>query len=318
MKKFLLFILSLYAMNFIHAQDIESDLVAHFQFCGDLSDESGNNNQGEFVGDGTLTFGEDHFGNSNSALLLNGINQYINVPSSESLDSPVEEVTVALWFNYTSAFNGWIVPLTKTNSLIVADRQYGFGINDGTGMTYMNTYYVGSYSYEPNTWYHGAITYTENEYRFYINGELIQSGVPEDPIVQNNQPLEIGRDVPSATEYYNGMIDEIRIYSRALTENEINMVMNADGCNSNSISENQWTGNVDIYPNPATDFIHFSFDRYSEERELSIYNSLGQHILTKEIKDVNNQIKLSELKNGLYQILIKGEEGVYRKSVLKE
>lgn len=316
MKKFLLFILSLYAINFIQAQDIESDLVAHFQFCGDLSDESGNNNQGEFVGDGTLTFGEDHFGNSNSALLLNGMNQYINVPSSESLDSPVEEVTVALWFNYAAGYNGWIVPLMKTNSLIVADRQYGFGINDGTGLTYMNTFYVGAYSYQPNTWYHAAITYTESEYQLFVNGELIQSGIPDDPIIQNNQPLEIGRDVPVVTEFYNGLIDEIRIYSRALSQDEIQLVMNADGCNSSSISENQWNGNVEIYPNPASEFIHFNFDKYAENRELKLYNSIGQLIFKQEIQDLNRQIRISDLESGLYQILIEGEEGFYNQTII--
>jgi len=317
MKKILLSIFTLFTFAFAISQDIASDLVAHYKFCGDLNDASGHNNHGEFMGISSLTFGSDHMGNSNSALLLNGLDQYVSVPSSESLDSPVEEVTVALWFNYTSDYNGWITPLTKTNTRDVADRQYGFGIQEATGKAYMTTYYNGQYDFQPNTWYHAAITVTESEYHFYVNGELIESGVPEDPIIQNNLPLEIGREEPVVTEFYNGLLDDIRIYSRALSGEEVGLVMNADGCNSNSISENDWDGRVDIYPNPAKNLLNFNFDKYAQEREVYIYNSLGQMVLQQSINEVTHQIDISKLQNGLYQIMIKGEEGIYTKSIIK-
>lgn len=317
MKKILLSIFTLFTFTFAISQDIASDLVAHYKFCGDLNDASGHNNHGEFMGISSLTFGSDHMGNSNSALLLNGLDQYVSVPSSESLDSPVEEVTVALWFNYTSDYNGWITPLTKTNTRDVADRQYGFGIQEATGKAYMTTYYNGQYDFQPNTWYHTAITVTESEYHFYVNGELIESGIPEDPIVQNNLPLEIGREEPVVTEFYNGLLDDIRIYSRALSGEEIGLVMNADGCNSNSISENDWDGRVDIYPNPATDYLSFDFDKYAENRELYIFNSLGQQVLYKNMEDVNHNVSISNLESGIYQILIRGNEGQYVSSFIK-
>lgn len=317
MKNFLLFVFLILIFSATIAQDIESNLVAHYKFCGDLLDESGYNNHGEFMGNGSLTFSEDHQENANSALLLNGNDQYINVASSESLNSPVEEVSITLWFNYTAGYNGWIVPLTKTNSLLVEDRQYGFGINDGTGLTYMNTYYVGLYPYQANTWYHGAITYTENEYRFYVNGELIQSGVPEDPIIQNDQPLEIGRDVPQTTEYYNGLISEIRIYSRALTGEEVNLIMNAEGCNANSIDENPFYSHVDVFPNPANEVLNLDFNEFSGNKEVFIYNSLGQIILQHQINTSKNQLNIMKFESGIYHVLIKDEEEVYRTSFIK-
>lgn len=317
MKNLLPFVFTLFTLSWGVAQDIESNLVAHYKFCGDLLDESGNNNHGEFMGAGTLTFGEDHQGNNNSALLLDGNNQYVNVPSSTSLSSPVEEVTVALWFNYSAGYNGWIVPLTKTNSLIVEDRQYGFGINDGTGLTYMNTYYVGLYPYQANEWYHGAITYTEDEYNFYVNGELIQSGIPEDPIIQNDQPLEIGRDVPQSTEYYNGLIDEIRIYSRALTQEEVNLVMSAEGCNTNSLNENTFLSNIELYPNPVNETLNLNFTEFSENREVFIYNSFGQLVWQKRIINLKNQLDLTKLNNGIYQVFVKDKKETQTISFIK-
>lgn len=317
MKKFLLSIFTLFIFSFAISQDISSDLVAYYKFCGDLNDDSGNNNHGEFMGAGSLTFGSDHLGNTNSALKLSGYMQYVSVASSESLDSPVEEVTVALWFNYASAYGGWITPFTKTNTRNVADRQYGFGIKNTTGETYMNTYYVGSYSYQPNIWYHGAITYTESEYRLYVNGELIESGIPAEPITQNNLPLEIGREEPVVTEFYNGLIDEIRIYSRALTANEVGLVMAADNCNSNSISENDWDGRVDIYPNPVITDLNLSFDKVSQSRSIAIYNALGQLVIEQKTQEYKHNISLSKLDKGTYFLTISDKESSYRTTIIK-
>jgi hypothetical protein len=318
MKKIVLFIFTLFTFTLAISQDIASDLVAHYKFCGDLNDASGHNNHGEFMGISSLTFGSDHKGNSNSALLLNGLDQYVSVPSSESLDSPVEEVTVALWFNYAAAYNGWITPLTKTNIRIVADRQYGFGINENTGRAYLTTYYVGAYAFQPNTWYHAVITVTESEYHFYINGELIETGVPTDPIVQNNQPLEIGREEPVVTEFYNGLLDDIRIYARALTIDEIGLVMDADGCNSNSISENDWDLPVELYPNPVEDQVQLKFMGSGTEKNIQIFNHMGQLVFADRNSEEQINISVANQPSGIYHLIITSKEGNYSQKIIKK
>ncbi len=122
---------------------------------------------------------------------------------------------------------------------------------------------------------------------------------------------------PVVTEFYHGLLDDIRIYARALSGEEVNLAMNADGCNSNSISENEWDGRVDIFPNPAKNLLNFNFDKYSQERDVYIYNSFGQLVLQQNINELNNQLDISKLQYVLYQIFIISEEGLYIKSFIK-
>ena len=66
-----------------------------------------------------------------------------------------------------------------------------------------------------------AITYKDNNVKGYFNGVLVDEGPIVGPIVLNTLPLEIGRDIPGATEVFNGKIDDVRIYNRELNDLEI-------------------------------------------------------------------------------------------------
>jgi hypothetical protein len=78
-----------------------------------------------------------------------------------------------------------------------------------------------------NTWSHIAVTYeriaTGSVLKFYINGVLantINSTLAQS-ILAGTQPLHIGQSNAQISEGFNGLIDEVRIYSRALSGDEI-------------------------------------------------------------------------------------------------
>lgn len=318
MKKFLLIFTLITPFVMAFSQDIDSNLEAHYTFCGNLNDNTAHANHGEYMGSGTVSFADDRHGDSNSALDLSGLSEYVSVPASESLNAPEEEVTVALWFNYRSVFNGWITPFVKTNASPLLSRQYGFGINGTTGQCYMNTTYVGQFDFQPNTWYHAAITYTSDMMKCYVNGELIASEVPNDPVVSNDLPLEIGRETPVAVEFYNGLIDEIRIYSRALNASEIALIAEANDCNSNSISEFSWEGEINVFPVPFSENLSILFENSGKTRQILVYNSLGQLISETSTEQRQFNINTEAYPSGLYQVYIKGEEGQYAQKLLKK
>jgi hypothetical protein len=80
-----------------------------------------------------------------------------------------------------------------------------------------------------NVWSHIAVTYTtaagpaSSTLRFYVNGALVRTltTAVNQNILAGTQPLRIGNSNASISEGFNGLIDEIRIYNRALSATEI-------------------------------------------------------------------------------------------------
>lgn len=76
-----------------------------------------------------------------------------------------------------------------------------------------------------NTWHHITATYDGKTLRYYLNG--VPDGEHEigGPLVPNGDPLYIGIDPPGDDEYWNGMIDEIKIWNRPLNRGQIRAAM---------------------------------------------------------------------------------------------
>jgi len=79
-----------------------------------------------------------------------------------------------------------------------------------------------------NSYYMVVSTIKNDTVKVYVNGIFKGSGTLTGPIMLDTKPLEIGRDVPGATEYFHGKIDEIRIYNRAITEREIDSLYDGE------------------------------------------------------------------------------------------
>jgi len=301
----------------ISAQDITTGLVAHYPFCGNLNDNSGNENNGVFMGNGSPTYSVDRNGEQNSSLELNGFSEYVEVASSVTLNSPVEEVTVSCWINFDSYFNGWLTPFVKTNGSEVISRQYGIGINGNTGQIYMNTTYVGQSDFSAGNWYHIAITYNDDVMKCYLNGEFLASETASDPVVQNDLPLEIGIETPVATEFYDGKIDEIRIYNRALTDAEIALLAETDDCTPSFVSNESWHGNINIYPNPFSENVNIDFYGNDRGKIIKLYDGNGRLIKSYKTNDSWFRFSTEDLIKGLYQIQIISRSSVYTDKLLK-
>ena len=70
------------------------------------------------------------------------------------------------------------------------------------------------------SWHHVSGVYDGSEFSLYVNGLSVASVLRSGLIAANETPLEIG-NLPSSVRYFDGAIDEVRIWSRALTQNEI-------------------------------------------------------------------------------------------------
>ncbi len=183
--KFVLFIMLLISSS-VHA-DLNDGLVAYYPFNGNANDESGNGNDGTVNG-ATLT--EDRFGNVDSAYMFDGVNDYIVIPNSETLNS--KRITVSAWYFSTGTFGS-----TGANNVII-HKPYT------------------SHSYPHYQWHvGGAARYSIGEWH-HIVGTF-------EPDNSYDTDVFIGKHGNLSTELYHtlGIIDDIRIYNRVLSEEEI-------------------------------------------------------------------------------------------------
>lgn len=209
------------------SHDIKSNLVAYYSFSGNANDVSGSGNNGIVYG-ATLT--TDRTGAKNRAYSFNGISNYMDV-TNKFFDNGWENMTVSLWFNAT---NDPIVGGGHTFLNTVPHNGLDIGVNfngdnsiyvfkgsnpDNSGWDILS---YNNFNTIPATdkWYHMTIVKAGYEYRYYLNGVHNKTvSTPYLP-VSYNCSIKIG-SYAMYGDYFKGKLDEIRIYNRALTNDQI-------------------------------------------------------------------------------------------------
>jgi gliding motility-associated-like protein len=207
-------------------------LVGWWPFTGNVNDLSVNTNNGTVTG-ATLT--ADRFGNPNNAYSFNGTSaNYIDVPHNASFD--VSNVTISAWYNAID----YGVNTTSWKRLIVSKREWGgwgnsFEVNieapySGTinkmqacwtinGVNSFLTFEDGSLL--TNTWSHFVYTHDNDSAKIYLNGALVQSMAISGGLTYNTLPVRFGGRPSDGWHPFNGDLDDIGIWNRALTACEI-------------------------------------------------------------------------------------------------
>jgi len=211
------------------SQPISNGLIAYYPFNGNANDSSGYANHGMVYG---VTLASDRFENPNSAYLFNGNSSYIEIPTSQTLESPgmTNQITQAAWvyLNGASLVGLSFSPvIMKTNSSVDM-FMYRMGIGE-TGNLYssFNTasnLYSSAYSFNLRQWYFIATTFNGSSIKLYVNGTAIGSFSANTTIATDSHSLTIGKDAQGASEFFNGIIDEVMIYNRALSDGEIQIL----------------------------------------------------------------------------------------------
>ncbi|MCB9230337.1 MAG: HYR domain-containing protein [Bacteroidia bacterium] len=192
---------------------------------GNANDISPNHNNGEIIGGVNPV--TDRFNHLCSALRFNGTNGYLSVPSSPSLKSPTKGLSVAVWVKIDQFCNDsdrdWFTILCKSDqsSQNKSSPQYRFQASTMTlSLNESFSDYI-EYSIEFDTWYFLTLTFGEQKVRFFSNAELVATFPYNGSLQPNDLDLEIGRDMPGSPEFFCGTMDDLRIYDRALTFQEI-------------------------------------------------------------------------------------------------
>lgn len=208
-------------------------LVAAYGFeelTGDQADDSsGQGNDGLISGAHRTR--EGRFGN---ALYFDGRSDWITVNDTDSLDLTTG-MALELWVYPIRTMSGWHCPLLKeqTNGLV-----YSLCANTDANQPSTSVHInedqtlAGGTALPQRQWTHLAATYDGATQRLYVNGSEVASQPLSGSIAISSGPLRIGGNSVWG-EFFNGFIDEVRIYDRALTASEIQIDMNAPVLDSN-------------------------------------------------------------------------------------
>jgi RHS repeat-associated protein len=194
-------------------------LVSYYALEGGAFDD-GVGNQGTVV-NATLTIGKVR-----DAYLFSG-SSYVKVNDSNSLD-----LTTGI------TISAWIYPRSSTQSYVVEKQgaymiQFVSGTNTTQGGIYVGgtwTTLATSDAIHLNTWTHVVFTYNKSNAVIYINGVSNGTGTSTSSIDTNNNPLWIGaKNSTDRTRDFNGSIDEVGVWNRALTSSEVSDLYNYGG-----------------------------------------------------------------------------------------
>ena len=187
-----------------------------------VADRSGRGNAGTISGATWTTQGR--FG---SALVFDGVNDWVTINDAASLDLTAG-LTLEAWV-FPTVSSGWRTVILKEQPGQQVYALYS-STNNSTpaGQVYVNA--AGQRVHGPsalpaNTWTHLATTYDGAVQRLYVNGVQVASRVQTGPVRVSDSPLRIGGNSVWG-EFFQGRIDEVRIYSRALAPSEIQADMN--------------------------------------------------------------------------------------------
>jgi hypothetical protein len=162
-------------------------------------------------------------GGGNFALDLNGAGDYVRVPDNPSLDLS-GRFTVAAWI-YIEEYTEWASIVTKgetVNNFTIHQSGPLGGSEPGHlrftgGLVDLPVFLESETQIPLNEWHFVAITWDGAMLRFYLDGNPDGSGSLVGTLDTNDEPLFIGADFPGSGEFWNGKIDEVRIWNEALS-----------------------------------------------------------------------------------------------------
>jgi len=215
--------------------DLNNGLVAHYEFENNANDSSGNGYHGTENGEVSYSFGI--IGNSAK---FDGVNDYIDL---KTVIESKNNLSISVWVNYTSS-DGWNDILAGTcGSPLLAFRNNEISWG-GQCNNPMDSFFAKLDI--DNKWHHIVGTYDGKLLQLYWDASvLIYKEATGD--FKTDQSVAIGKAINAyKDEYYQGSIDDLRIYNRALTQPEISaLYFLGSGQIVNNITE-QNTQNSDL------------------------------------------------------------------------
>jgi len=187
------------------------------------NDSSGNGNTGAIQGSPVWVAGK-----IDGALLFNGSNTYINCGNGASLQIQ-NGITMACWLKTPGFASNWAAIITKGDASWRLSRsaETGNSVHMGIGGTSTSgtPWFDASKPVTDNEWHHIAGVYDGAQARIYIDGVQNASYAASGQLATNSSNVLIGENEGASGRILSGTLDDVRVYARGLTVDEIQIVM---------------------------------------------------------------------------------------------
>lgn len=314
---------TVYNTNDFAPSSLNQDLIAYYPFDGDLNDYSNNGNHGTAFGG---NFSDDLQNKQLSAYEFDGTSDYISVNNSTSLKSPSRFITMATWAkirSFTRAIDNKDYSVLFCKSESNSDAQYRLAITPD-GISVINNGKLGTITggdFNTNVeWTHFAAVIEDSLLTYYRNGQLIGSMVlPSSFTLNKENKLFIGRDDPGGLEFFDGYLDDTRIYSRKLTSSEIGQLYASKTSTSFRNIETNSTS-LKVYPNPFKNELTLELNETYTNSSVKVFDLQGKEIAIELIPSNNKFIiqPKSTLSPGTYLLLYTNDLGTKSEIIIAE
>ncbi len=241
-----------------NSQVITDGLVGYWPLDGDANDASGFGNHGTEYG---VTLTTDRNDNINSAFSLLNSSQYVTLPSNNFTNPGTSEFSISLWFKSQGVFE------SDQSAIIITKRlDVGFPNNvipyaiyltpDGevaswTRANSTNNFAIYSTNtYDDNEWHHLAVIRDNTGITMYIDKQMEGFGaIGIGQNLSNSGQVFIGREFNSLIRTLNGSIDDIMMFNRAITPEEIQIIYDDQPIESGASGVWKKSGTTAYYDN---------------------------------------------------------------------
>ena len=270
----------------------------------------------------------DRFGNPDAAYSFDGVNDYIDVGLLSAITDS-NEFSMSVWVRANIVKSQVILmlnPDAADNRLLAAVHYdhvgipatfWDFGdISNNGRLTILNTTFS---SY----WEHYVFVTGSNGMYVYKDGVLQMTKNPFSLLNNRNRNLWIGGgvDVSNVPFYFSGEIDDLVLFERALTPNDVSQLFQIGQlpCSTLGVSEAD-EQIVTLSPNPAGSSVFLMFGNHSGAvTNIQVYNSFGQlvksaRLSTDELHSGELEIDVQDFQSGVYfvQLLSDNNKQVIR------
>ena len=200
----------------------KTNLVAFYALDGNANDSSGKGNNGTVNGTALWVPGK-----VNQALQFNGTSTYVDCGSGASLNL-TEGVTITAWVKMD--FTAGDRKIAGNQDLVTGGYKFGiytnnrieFEIRTSANAATLNRNSTGGTALQQGVWYHVAGVYSKGQYlRTYVYGNLDRELLTTVALGSSTGSFKLGRDPGSAAYYWLGPMDDVAVYNRALSPEEI-------------------------------------------------------------------------------------------------